>query len=317
MSAAAGGAGAGAGSGATLSAMLPMADASATAAAGGARETLRLNLTKFDMSKIPDDCVVLFIGRRGTGKSWLIKDLLWFKRTFPIGTVISGTEGANAFYSSIVPSLFIHEEFNSSIISNVLKRQDAITKQIRKEKELRGACAVDRRAFITMDDCLYDNKWINDKFVRSLFMNGRHYGLLYILAIQYVMGIPPVLRGQVDYVFILRENQVSARKRIYEQFAGIFPTFEIFCQILDQCTEDYHCLVIHNGSKTNRLEDCVFWYKAEPRPAFKIGSREHWIRSAEYERAKEAAEAAGETEATLSSTGTNVHRGPIITVKKY
>jgi hypothetical protein len=302
------------GAGATLSAMMP---AIAEPSAAAARPTLSLRLSKFDMSKIPDDCVVLFIGRRGTGKSWLIKDLMWYKQRFPIGTVLSGTESANGFYSSIVPSLFIHEEFNSTIISNVLKRQDAITKQIRKEKEIRGTCALDRRAFVVMDDCLYDNKWISDKYIRSLFMNGRHYGLLYILAIQYVMGIPPVLRGQVDYVFILRENQVSARKRIYEQFAGIFPSFELFCQIMDQCTENYECLVIHNGSKTNRLEDCVFWYKAQPHPDFKIGSREHWLRSAEYERAKEAAEAAGEAGPMLTSTSVGASKGPIVAVRKY
>ena len=199
-----------------------------------------------------------------------------------------------------------------------MKRQDAITKQIRKEKEARGGSGLDRRAFVVMDDCLYDNKWISDKYIRSLFMNGRHYGLLYVLAVQYVMGIPPVLRGQVDYVFILRENQVSARRRIYEQFAGIFPTFELFCQIMDQCTENFECLVIHNGSKTNRLEDCVFWYKAQPRPDFKIGSREHWIRSAEIERAKEAADAAGESGPMLTSTSTSgPARGPIVTVRKY
>jgi hypothetical protein len=248
--------------------------------------TVALRLSKFNMALIPDDSVVLFIGRRRTGKTSLIKDLLWYKQKFPIGTVINCTGS----YTGVVPSLFIHEEFDSRIISNLLKRQDTITKHIQREKELSGSSAVDRRAFICMDDCLYDNKWINDKYVRSLFMNGRHYGLLYILAIQYVMGIPPVLRGQVDYVFILREEMFSARKRIYEQFASIFPTFEIFSQIMDQCTEDYSCLVIYNGSKTNRIEDCVFWYKAESHEDFKIGSRELWIRSAEYDALKEASE---------------------------
>lgn len=282
-----------------------------------ARPTVNLRLSKFNMNMVPDDAVVVFIGRRGTGKSWLIKDLLWYKQKFPIATVISGTEGANAFYSSIVPSIFIHEEFNTNIISNVLKRQDTITKQIRKEKESRGSSVLDRRALIVMDDCMYDNKWINDKYIRSLFMNGRHFGLLYILALQYVLGIPPVLRGQVDYVFILRENQVAARRRIYDQFAGIFPTFELFCQIMDQCTENYECLVIHNGSKTNRIEDCVFWYKATTHPDFKIGSREHWLRSIEYEKAKEAAEAAGESGATLTSTSAGGTKGPIVHVKKY
>ena len=85
------------------------------------RPTVNLRLSKFNMTMIPDDSVVLFIGRRGTGKSWLIKDLMWHKQRFPVGTVISGTEGANAFYSTIVPSLFIHDEFNTAIISNVLK----------------------------------------------------------------------------------------------------------------------------------------------------------------------------------------------------
>ena len=280
------------------------------------RPTLSLRLSKFNMNLIPDDAVVLFIGRRGTGKSWLIKDLMWNKQKIPIGTVISGTESANSFYSSIVPSLFIHQDFESGIISNVLKRQDAITKQIKKETEARGSSSLDRRAFIVMDDCMYDTKWIHDKYIRSLFMNGRHFGLLYILALQYVMGIPPVLRGQVDYVFILRENQVSARRRIYEQFAGIFPSFELFCQIMDQCTENYECLVIHNGSKTNKLEDCVFWYKAMPHPDFKIGSREHWVRSLEYERQKEAAEAAGDVGNPFTSTAVE-KKGPVVQVRKY
>ena len=297
--------------GMNLSSIMPTMGDSATN-----RPTMNLRLSKFNMNMIPDDGVVLFIGRRGTGKSWLIKDLMWYKQKFPIGTVISGTEGANAFYSAMVPSLFIHDEVNTNTISNVLKRQEAITKQIRKESDARGASALDRRAFVIMDDCLYDNKWTGDKHIRSLFMNGRHYGILYILAIQYVMGIPPVLRGQVDYVFILRENQVSARRRIYEQFAGIFPTFELFCQIMDQCTEDYECLVIHNGAKTNKIEDCVYWYKAQPHPDFKIGSKDHWARSIEYERQKELAEAAGETGNMLTTGGANM-KGPILQVRKY
>ena len=280
------------------------------------RPTVNLRLSKFNMNMIPDDGVILMIGRRGTGKSWLIKDLMWHKRNMPVGTVISGTEGANAFYSTIVPSLLVHDEFSSEIIGNSLKRQKAIMKQINKDKEVRGASTLDRRAFVVMDDCMYDTKWIHDRNIRDLFMNGRHYGLLYIIALQYVLGIPPVLRGQVDYVFILRENQVSARKKIYEQFAGIFPSFELFCQIMDQCTEDYECLVIHNGSKTNKIEDCVFWYKAELRPDFKIGSRELWVRSAEADRAKEMAEAAGETGALLTTGGTTT-KGPLVQVRKY
>lgn len=300
--------------GGRLSSMLP----SLAGPAAENRPLRNLRLTKFDMSRIRDDSVVVFIGKRNTGKSFLIRDLLWHKRNFPIGTVISGTEGANAFYSQIVPSLLIHEEFNPNIIANVLKRQQILTKQMNKEREVKGNTQLDRRNFFIMDDCMFDNRWVTDKFIRSLFMNGRHYGILYILALQYVMGIPPVLRGNVDYVFILRENLVSSRKRIYEQFAGIFPTFEFFCQIMDQCTENYECLVIHNGSSSNKLEDCVFWYKAEPHADFRIGPRELWVRSAEIDRMKEAAEAAGESGTPLTTNEmTRKSSGPIIQVRKY
>jgi hypothetical protein len=296
-----------------LSSMLP-----SLATVQDNRPVRNLKLSKFDMSRIADDSVVVFIGKRNTGKSFLIRDLLWNKRGIPIGTVLSGTEGANSFYSQIVPSILIHEEFNPAIIQNVIKRQQTVTKMMMKEKEQKGGSHIDRRTFVIMDDCMYDNKWVSDKFIRSLFMNGRHYGIMYILALQYVMGIPPVLRGNVDYVFILRENMVANRRRIYEQFAGIFPTFEFFCQIMDQCTENYECLVIHNGSKSNKLEECVFWYKAEPRPDFKMGSRDLWIKSAEYERQKEAAEAAGESGTAVSSTDFGRKSNtPMIQVKKY
>ena len=50
--------------------------------------------------------------------------------------------------------------------------------------------------------------------MRSVFMNGRDYKLLFLLTMQYALGIPPNLRTNIDYVFILRENYVSNRKRL-------------------------------------------------------------------------------------------------------
>ena len=123
--------------------------------------------------------------------------------------------------------------------------------------------ATDPRAFLVFDDCLYDNSWTKDKNVRSLFMNGRHFKILFMITMQYALGIPPNLRTNIDYVFILRENYVSNRKRLYEHYAGMFPNFEMFCQVMDQCTENYECLVINNNAKSNKLEDQVWWYKAE------------------------------------------------------
>jgi hypothetical protein len=45
---------------------------------------------------------------------------------------------------------------------------------------------------------------------------------------------------------------------------------------MDQTTENYECLVINNNSKSNQLYDQIFWYKAEQRPNFRLGSNEFW-----------------------------------------
>ena len=64
-----------------------------------------LELKRFDMKNIGSDKVIVFIGKRETGKSILVKDLLYYHQDIPVGTVISGTEGANSYYSKIVPSI--------------------------------------------------------------------------------------------------------------------------------------------------------------------------------------------------------------------
>jgi len=239
-------------------------------------------MKKFNMKQIkfrPDKNegpVIVLIGRRDTGKSFLVRDLLYYQKDIPIGTVISGTEAGNGFYGNHIPKLFIHDEYNSGIIENVLKRQLMVNKQIQKEKQAYGRSNVDPRTFVIMDDCLYDNSWSKEKVMRSLFMNGRHWKIMLIITMQYPLGVPPNLRTNIDYVFILREPYLSNRKRIYENYAGMFPTFESFCQIMDQCTENYECLVINNNAKSNKLEDLIFWYKAESHPNFKLGAQEFW-----------------------------------------
>jgi hypothetical protein len=243
---------------------------------------MTLDLKKFDMRSISfkynetKGPVITLIGRRDTGKSFLVRDLLYYQQDIPIGTVISGTEEGNGFYSKMVPKLFIHNEYNTAIIENILKRQRTVLKQIKREMETYKKSTIDSRAFVILDDCLFDSIWTRDKMMRLLFMNGRHWKIMLIITMQYPLGIPPVLRTNIDYVFILREPYIANRKRIYDNYAGMFPTFESFCQVMDQCTENYECLVINNNVKSNKLQDQVFWYKADNHNEFRLGSKEFW-----------------------------------------
>lgn len=237
---------------------------------------MQLKIKKFDPSKVPSDSVLIFIGKRNTGKSFLLKDIMYYKKDIPIGTVISPTEAANSFYSKMIPSLFIHDEYTPALIKNVVERQKRIKKRINKENKISNNCSIDPRSFLILDDCLYDGIWKKDKNIRYLFQNGRHIKTMLMLTMQYPLGIPPELRTNVDFAFILREPNFNNRKRIYDNYASIFPNFEVFCQCMDNLTDGYGCIVINNTTRSNKLEDNVFWYVAETHEDFIIGSKEYW-----------------------------------------
>jgi hypothetical protein len=229
-------------------------------------------LREFDMSRIKSTNMCVFIGKRNTGKSFLIRDLLYHHKDLPLGTVLSGTEAANGFYKNMVPELFIHHDYSPEVLHNVVRRQ-AIMKYRLEDKP----GSLDPRAFLIMDDLMYDSrKWIKDPNVKMLFFNGRHWDLFFMLSLQSPLAIPPELRANIDFTFILREPNFSNRKRLYEHYAGMFPSFDSFCSAMNSMTDDFGCLVIDNTVKSNRPENQVFWYKAKDHPDFRVGSPQFW-----------------------------------------
>jgi hypothetical protein len=98
-----------------------------------------------------------------------------------------------------------------------------------------------------------------------------------MMAFQYCMDMPPAIRSNIDYVFVLRENIVANREKIWKNYFGIFPTFPAFNSVMDQCTNDFECLVLDNTSRSNNIEDVVFWYKADvKKPKFRVGAPQFW-----------------------------------------
>jgi hypothetical protein len=126
---------------------------------------------------------------------------------------------------------------------------------------------------------LYDQAK-RDMPLRTMFMNGRCMAINLIITMQYPLGIGPELRSNVDYVFLFGTSVMNEKHRMYQYYAGMFPSFEVFCETLDRYTRDYGCLVIDNTVHSENWEDMVFWYRAEPRNDFRIGSEVYWDQAA-------------------------------------
>jgi hypothetical protein len=232
----------------------------------------RLEIKKFSIPDMVDHCTIAMIAKRASGKSYLTKEIMYHKRSLPSAIAVSRTEKLNKFYSDFIPDSFIFSEYDSGILSNIYERQSLMNQDNAKRKA-QGKTEKDDRIMLIMDDCMSSKgTWLKDPNILELFFNGRHHHLSFILTMQFSLGIPPELRSNFDYIFLLAEDITSNRKRLYEHYAGMFPTFDIFQQVFDEITADYGCMVINNRIHSKNITEKVFWYKAKPTPEFKIGS---------------------------------------------
>jgi len=202
-----------------------------------------------------------------THNTTLITSLLYEKRhIFPIGMVMSGTEDSNGHYRKIFPASFVFNRLNEEKIEQFITRQKIAKQHVSNPW-----------AILLLDDCTDDPKLFSKPLFQGLYKNGRHWKCWFILSLQYCMDVKPVIRTNVDGTFILREPSLRNRKALWENYAGIIPDFSMFCSIMDQITDNYTALYIHNATSSNQLEECLYWYKAKPVPSeFHIGCKDFW-----------------------------------------
>jgi len=215
----------------------------------------------FTIRKFNPECLTrgsitaTLVGKRAVGKTTLItKDLLPRIGSICQGSkiIVSPTEQYHEQYSKQVDPRFIHDTLSPELLDQVTTNQMRLCHQSPDRPE----------SLLVLDDCLYDRHIISDRNLRKIFMNGRHMGMNMIIAQQFP-NFPPSLRANIDYIFLFRESNTRNKQKLYEYYAGMFPTFGLFCQVLDECTRDYGYLVIDNVTRSDRLEDQVFWYQAQ------------------------------------------------------
>lgn len=235
-----------------------------------------MNLSKLNPQVISDGAVVLMLGKRGTGKSTVVRDLLWYKRHIPDGLLLSPTADMTGDYADCIPSTFIIEKWDPEVVQQFLNRQTRINRRRKK------AGLPKKYAFLVAEDCGYDAKFVKDPILKEMFMNGRHQGVFFIFTLQYAISIKPELRSQIDWVFILKEDTPKYRKILFEEYCGAVGSRQQFDKVMDVCTEDYRCLVIKRTGSSNKLENSVFWYRAKLRGRFRMGSVSYWATHLKY-----------------------------------
>lgn len=215
---------------------------------------------------------ICIIAKSNSGKSWVIREIMKKMSDIPAGVIIAPTDRLNKFYDEIFPPPFIHHEYKPEIMEKLLKRQDKIIEK-NNQRLKNGKKPLDTRVLFIMDDCMSAKKqWAEDPNFLSIMNEGRHRHINYILSMQYSLGILPEYRSQFNFIFLLAEDIRMNRKKLYEHYAGMFPSFELFESVFLQMTQNYGCMVIDNSSRSIDLKERIFYFKASTIKDFPIAN---------------------------------------------
>lgn len=231
----------------------------------------KFQILEFKLKNMVSDPAIVMIAKRGSGKSFITRDIIYNYRHIPGGAVIAPTDRMNSFYKYFFPDLYIHYDIKETILKKILVRQSMMIEKFKRKKK--EGKKVDPSGILIMDDCLSKKKsWAKDDNIMEILMNGRHYRLTYILTMQTPLGITPDLRLNFDYVFLLKEDSAINKKKLYDNYASMFPTLASFEKVFIECTKDYHTMVIDNRKPSDNIQEKVFWFKAKERK-FSFGSK--------------------------------------------
>lgn len=210
------------------------------------------NLHKFAMRQLElDRHFIMINGKRNSGKSTLLAEILYQHRYFRKFVIMSGSERTvNGFYTELsVPKIFIKRGFDPVYLDRLWKLQ----------------CVNPKSCCLILDDLSFNNDMWKNETLNTIINAGRHAKLGLIFASQYIMHIPLELRQQVDWVFTMGDNSRPAQDRMYDAFFSYVETKKIFKQIFMHFTDNHGVLVSDNASMSHDLKNCMYWFKATPR----------------------------------------------------
>lgn len=177
----------------------------------------------FDWDSIGAGQLVLVVGKKNTGKTRFVKELLRRR--------CAGMEGQ---------ILHHHEEYSNAYrefygrVSFVGSADDVAGDRVRDFFQERfDACRLGGR-FLVLDgfESLREREFMCDLVIGAV----KDAGALCVVTVQYALSLPPKLRRTADVVVIFKVTPSSIRKNLWDDYAWRgFEAFEAFNDAMDEC----------------------------------------------------------------------------------
>lgn len=208
--------------------------------------------------------------RTVTHNTTLIENICYYhKHRYPVARVFMGTEAGYQKFCEIFHPLYVSNYYDEEQEKSHILRQRTCV--LENGKDYQGNMAIN-----ILDDVADNPQIFKTKLMKGIFKLGsQHWNQLFMLGTQYAIDMPPDIRKATSYVAIFREPEEIERKKLYANFGGLAGSYNNFCDLMDQLTGDFTCLIFKKRSQSNEIEDCIFWYKGNLLKPWKFGCKEY------------------------------------------
>ena len=139
---------------------------------------------------------ITLVGKRCSGKSFMLKHILQYEaHKFAKIFCICPTESINHFYSDIIPANCIYESYSEEWGTQLIEKLTAVNSNKKPEEQ--------KKVLLIIDDLIADLDFHHSKTLRNFYSRGRHYGIALLVTTQYLNSLPPLIRNNSDYVFVV------------------------------------------------------------------------------------------------------------------
>ena len=208
------------------------------------------------------------------------RPFLPFGQNGPLPSLQPDDREHNEFRKIAPPSCVHPGGLNLELVSEALRLNRELAER-KKQREI----------MIVADDVSYDKQLLKSPVMRDIAMNGRPAKCGLAMTLQYCMDLGPDLRTQFSYIICCADNIHANRKRIWNYFAGVVPTYREFDAIMQSCTQDHSCLVIDNSNPSASVQNSIFHWKARLHPPpYKLCKPVYWKLDSKRPPSKQASD---------------------------
>lgn len=215
-------------------------------------------IRKFNYQVIPDYPSIVLAGKRRSGKGVMTKDLVYnFFRNKKLTNAFLFSPTANIAQNGMeyIPEQNRYITLDLEIIQAIMENQEKLIKDDPKGNY---------HILLLIDDIVGSINSKQKSIINQLFILGRHLQISLIFNVQSIKNeFSPTMRQNSDLVFVFNQSNYFNKEQLAFEYLSISMDKKEGIKLIDKYAVEHQSLVILNTNKTGRMEDYLFYYKAE------------------------------------------------------